>query len=445
LFGGTFDIGNYDSIDYDSDGNPILSSTAVDTIIQSQYTDAALGTRAEDIDVDGGAYVDRYSSHAPEEMVPGIVFDTLDMRVFTQSNTSVYGYRIFTNMLKETKYFRIADNYTTTLSNTLSISDTLISVSNSSVLPNPDPTYSNDPGVVFVGAERITYWRNYAYETPTLFTNNLIVAEGKLISDSANLIISLGNLFITTGNVYETTGNISNVTANLHSISSQNILGQIRRGTQGTAVSTYPVGTLVTDSSSQQEVQGSVSGNVTLAANTSYTVTNVISYTLTLTDSITANIGDLITQATTGANARILAFENTANSKLTVSYNNPISFNFLGNTVVALSNIAINGNYTGNVYPVSSSLAGKFIDAQGNVTILANTKLITANIWLNHGAGNLIATDGTGFEGATTVPALFIKAELAILNATNIKRDILITEDAINTLTTETDTELTEE
>jgi hypothetical protein len=364
-------------------------------------------------------------------------------------------------MLKETKYFRIADNYTTTLSNTLSISDTLISVSNSSVLPNPDPTYSNDPGVVFVSAERITYWRNYAYETPTLFTNNLIVAEGKLISDSANLIVSLGNLFITTGNVYETTGNISNVTANLHSISSQNILGQLRRGTQGTAVSTYPIGTLVTDSSSQQEVQGSVSGNVTLAANTSYKVTSVVSYTLTLTDSITANIGDLITQATTGANARILVFENTANSKLTVSYNNPISFNFLGNTVVALSNIAINGNYTGNVYPVSSvisgnsfvsgdplsysSITGYGINANGNVTVRANTRLQTANIWLNHGAGNVIATDGTGLEGATTVPALFIKAELATLNARNIVQDILITEDAINTLTTETGIELKEE
>jgi hypothetical protein len=168
----------------------------------------------------------------------------------------------------------------------------------------------------------------------------------------------------------------------------------------------------------------------------------------------------LITQATTGANARILAFENTANSKLTVSYNNTISFNFLGNTVVALSNIAINENYTGNVYPVSSvisgnsfvsgdplsysSITGYGINANGNVTVRANTRLQTANIWLNPGTGNLVA-DGTGLEGATTVPALFIKAELAILNATNIKQDILITEDAINTLTTETDIELTEE
>jgi hypothetical protein len=33
--------------------------------------------------VAGGAFVDTYSSHAPEELVPGAIFDTLDFRVFT--------------------------------------------------------------------------------------------------------------------------------------------------------------------------------------------------------------------------------------------------------------------------------------------------------------------------------------------------------------------------
>ena len=33
--------------------------------------------------VDGAGFVDTYSSHAPEEMVPGRVYDTLDMKVFT--------------------------------------------------------------------------------------------------------------------------------------------------------------------------------------------------------------------------------------------------------------------------------------------------------------------------------------------------------------------------
>jgi hypothetical protein len=34
--------------------------------------------------VDGGVYVGPYSSHAPEELVPGSEFDTLDLRVYTR-------------------------------------------------------------------------------------------------------------------------------------------------------------------------------------------------------------------------------------------------------------------------------------------------------------------------------------------------------------------------
>jgi hypothetical protein len=41
------------------------------------------GLAASDINIDGGGYVDTYSSHAPEELVPGAIFDTLDFRVYT--------------------------------------------------------------------------------------------------------------------------------------------------------------------------------------------------------------------------------------------------------------------------------------------------------------------------------------------------------------------------
>jgi hypothetical protein len=320
-------------------------------------------------------------------MIPGIVFDTLDMRVFTQANAYVYGYRIFNNMLRETSYIRISDNQTTTLANALSISDTTITVANVQVLPTPDPTTAY-PGVVFIGAERITYW----------------------------------------------TSNVAT-----------NTLGQIRRGTQGTSVSNaYPIGTLVTDASHQQIIPGTVKGNVKLAANTAYTVTDIVSYTLQLSNVITANVGDTITQSTSGASATVLSFENPAGNLVLITYNNTNQFNFLTGNIVAASNIAVNGAYTGNTYPITSNIAGK-VDSVGNITVTANTVLQTANIWFNHGAGNLIATDGTGLDGATTVPALFIKAELAILNSTNIKADELITEDAINMLSTEDGTVLTEE
>ena len=42
-----------------------------------------MGTRPEDINITGGDFIDTQNSHAPEEVIPGIVFDTLDMEVYT--------------------------------------------------------------------------------------------------------------------------------------------------------------------------------------------------------------------------------------------------------------------------------------------------------------------------------------------------------------------------
>lgn len=84
-----FDRDPYDSEVYDNyeigpEGLPTYSSSILDSILNSQYLDSLLGTRPSDIITDGGAYVDTYSSHAPEELVPGAEFDTLDFRVYTR-------------------------------------------------------------------------------------------------------------------------------------------------------------------------------------------------------------------------------------------------------------------------------------------------------------------------------------------------------------------------
>jgi hypothetical protein len=227
--GTPFDSGDYDNIDYDEDGTPIVSSNNIDTIIRSEYLDTALGTRAEDIDVDGGAYVDTYSSHAPEELVPGITYDTLDLRVYTKINgkTSivngnivaiydVVGYKMFENMVGDTVYLRIADAFTSPLTTDLNRTDTVIHVADVNKLPTPSVS-TNTPGIVFIGAERITYW---------------------------------------------TVDNVANT------------LGQIRRGTQGTAIADVHLsGKLVVDGSLRQQVPGSQQGNITLSVDTNY-VTN---------------------------------------------------------------------------------------------------------------------------------------------------------------------------
>jgi len=80
---GNFDINPFDNITYGPEGKPTYDPAILDTIFESSFTDPYLGIGTAAINIDGGAFVDEYSSHAPEELVPGAVFDTLDMRVFT--------------------------------------------------------------------------------------------------------------------------------------------------------------------------------------------------------------------------------------------------------------------------------------------------------------------------------------------------------------------------
>jgi len=89
-----YDVNNYDYIayDYETFNAENVADTygpqAEDTYIQSFFTDTGLGLRPQDINIVGGAFYDVYSSHAPEEFVPGQVLDTLDIRVVTQPITN---------------------------------------------------------------------------------------------------------------------------------------------------------------------------------------------------------------------------------------------------------------------------------------------------------------------------------------------------------------------
>jgi len=80
---GNYDINTFDNISYDASGQPTYDPNILDARYSSAYLDPYLGTRPTDINVDGGTYIDVFSSHAPEELIPGSEFDTLDMRVYT--------------------------------------------------------------------------------------------------------------------------------------------------------------------------------------------------------------------------------------------------------------------------------------------------------------------------------------------------------------------------
>jgi hypothetical protein len=380
------------------------------------------------------------------------------MRVYTKinSNVDVIGYRIFDNMVDDVSYLRIADSYSTTLVSALSLNDTSISVANVALLATPSVS-SNTPGVIFIDAERITYWT------------------------------------VNTGT---------------------NTLGQIRRGTQGTAIANiHPAGRTVIDGSTRQLVPGSEHGNITLTTTNIYTVTDTISYNLRLSGNVSANVGDIITQTTSGANVTVIG-TNLITSSLLVTYNSG-DFNYsnvtvqlsgnlqanvgsyitqassganlqivatnaggtnvlaryttvtqlitgsgnlklngsnvgvystsVGVTPLTTSNLAINGVYSG-VYPYARQQAGSadIVTAGGNVTVGAGNILITARSWYNLGTAN-IATDGAGFDGAITNAVLFLKQATANNLIVASIPDELVTEDAINTLTTENGNTIIEE
>lgn len=88
---GNFDINPFDNISYGPEGRPTYDPAILDAIYESSFLDPYLGTRATDINVDGGQFVGPYESHAPEELVPGAVFDTLDFRVYSRQFNLSYG------------------------------------------------------------------------------------------------------------------------------------------------------------------------------------------------------------------------------------------------------------------------------------------------------------------------------------------------------------------
>jgi hypothetical protein len=96
---GNYDMNPYDNIDYGPEGRPTYDPGILDAIYTTQYLDIYLGiapapayngnppNQSNAVVANGGAYIDTYSSHAPEELIPGSEFDTLDLRVYTRSGS----------------------------------------------------------------------------------------------------------------------------------------------------------------------------------------------------------------------------------------------------------------------------------------------------------------------------------------------------------------------
>lgn len=148
-------------------------TTDIDVFYRSTFLDTSLGTRADDINIHGGAFVDTANSHAPEELVPGRIYDTLEMRVFTLTNGTgpllagnYLGFRIFHSMNCNTVDSNRNPEPTVQLLNPMSAGDTSAEL----ILHDPyailNPAVGFSPTIVING-EYMTY------TTYNSFTNTI--------------------------------------------------------------------------------------------------------------------------------------------------------------------------------------------------------------------------------------------------------------------------------
>jgi hypothetical protein len=423
-----------------------VDASKIDAIIQSRYSDN-LGIDSGNIYIDGGAYVDRFSSHAPQELIPGHIQDSVNIQVFgnTAPDSIDYAFRLFDNMVSEHSFFRISDAHTTTLTQTLSITDNKIFVDDATRLPLPNRELGI-PGVVFINGEKIHYYRNYAQELVTAWTPNAIIATDSLVSFDSNIYLTLGNVFADnipwtpntvfasnsfvyySGNSYQITGNtnapyFANIEANTRllynnedsgfaSINSNvaliantvNVLSQIRRAVDGTAPSStgHLANSRVVDSSIQQEIPDAVVTIGNIAASATIKTTSNVTVRLSMSSNINANIGDFITTAV--ANVRVLETI-TAKSMVAVAGINGNIFSSAGNAISVVNRIT--GTATATSANVLYANVLGAVNSAGNVTFTSSTPVTQGTIWYGNITNYFY---GNTLQNSTTTEAEFLKA-----------------------------------
>jgi hypothetical protein len=100
------------------------------------------GLRPGEMDIDGGAFVDTNNVYGPEELVPGRVFETVDIQVYSTDGVGVC-YRQFFNIAGEVEFLRIADSASTRTTADLERTDTFIELTDVAGLYTPVPTVNS--------------------------------------------------------------------------------------------------------------------------------------------------------------------------------------------------------------------------------------------------------------------------------------------------------------
>lgn len=395
-----FDTDYFDALTLDSDGTYVISDLILDTKIQSSFTDSSLGLRPEDIIIDGGAYVDTYSSHAPEELIPGRVYDTLDLTVSTFTTLEDAAY---TSWIGNTAFYIneiiVVDggsgylnnvavtitgntgtganaNITVDANGTITAVTVISSGSQFTTIPNVtlNANTSANANLTFSTAnltarlaqstyntfsyrmfkdmnDNWSYLREDAAATTTLTTNLTITSNTITVANSAVLFDPNPALNLP-GVIYINGERITYFTKN----DGTNTLGQLRRGTLGTGANIHFAGETVTSGSINQIVPDSYHTANTFTTNTQLLMTNGIYRDF--------NAGQTYIQANLWYNQGFTAVPIAA--EFTLSANVDIPY------ITSESNIGLESDQ--EIYPIQ--------------------------------------TDGSGLYGSTRIQALFVKKQV---------------------------------
>lgn len=418
---GGFDVAGFDSTPFDplqinEDGTYVISDAILDSVINSNFADTSLGIRPEDIIIDGGPYVydsfrnwtpntyydkgdiisfaDRfwytvqaftsstsfdstnltiynigpYASHAPEELIPGRVFDTLDLRVYTIA----------------------ADPQDPTYLNWLSNSGIIVDR-----IDIADPGAGYDPGSIGVlidgGSPNVA-----AIAQVTLNAN------GEAISFS---LINQGAAYVTTPNVVVSGANTKPIVAT----------AVMKQSNAPSSSEPYPL--------MAYRIFKDMNDNYTyLRLDSNATAT--LSSSISIADSVIyfTDVSKLPEPAPSGAEPGVVFI----NGERITYYKKDLANNAItqlhrgtggtGANVHYAGNTAVDGSFNQLVYDSSNytytpNANVNVTCTDGNVrTLQANVTYIQSNLWYSLGTGT--ATDGAGLFVANTLPASFIRQGL---------------------------------
>lgn len=136
--------------------NGTTKTIPLDTNLIGDRFGSTAGVSAGNISIIGGSFVDVKASHAPEELVPGIIFDAISIRTVT-SQSPFQGHRLFIDMGNARVCTSFTSNTVTTLASDLNYTDTTIVVTDGGRLSEPNPGLLI-PGVLEINGERVIYY-----------------------------------------------------------------------------------------------------------------------------------------------------------------------------------------------------------------------------------------------------------------------------------------------